>query len=158
MHILFCKLITGFFYLGDSTVGKSAVCQVFHSDGSHFPKNYSMTTGVELLVKHVNIPDTKDCVELYLHDSAGKEVFYDLVQQFWDQPSVIMVVYDCTNEMSFSSCSKWIERIRSQKPEVKTPGVLVANKVDLEERRMVSKKAGQELASTHDLKYFECSA
>ena len=27
---------------GDSTVGKSAVAQVFHSDGTHFPKNYNM--------------------------------------------------------------------------------------------------------------------
>ena len=28
--------------IGDASVGKSAITQVFHSDGSHFPKNYSM--------------------------------------------------------------------------------------------------------------------
>jgi len=27
---------------GDSSVGKSAITQVFHSDGSHFPKAYVM--------------------------------------------------------------------------------------------------------------------
>lgn len=27
---------------GDATVGKSSLCQGFHSDGSHFLKNYSM--------------------------------------------------------------------------------------------------------------------
>ena len=30
------------FVLGDSTVGKSALTQAFHSDGSHFPKPYVM--------------------------------------------------------------------------------------------------------------------
>ena len=27
---------------GDAGVGKSSICQVFHSDSAHFPKNYSM--------------------------------------------------------------------------------------------------------------------
>jgi len=27
---------------GDATVGKSAITQVFHSDNSQFPKNYTM--------------------------------------------------------------------------------------------------------------------
>jgi len=27
---------------GDATVGKSAIMQVFHSDNSQFPKNYTM--------------------------------------------------------------------------------------------------------------------
>ncbi|VDI27157.1 intraflagellar transport protein 27 homolog [Mytilus galloprovincialis] len=144
--------------VGDSSVGKSSICQVFHSDGSHFPKNYTVTTGVELMVKHVNIPDTKDTVELFMNDSAGKEIFSDLVQKFWDHPNVIMVVYDVTSETSFSSCAKWLERVRSQKPDVHLPGVLVANKIDLDQRRLISPKAGQEFANSNGLKYFECSA
>ncbi|KAK3091502.1 hypothetical protein FSP39_020289 [Pinctada imbricata] len=144
--------------VGDSTVGKSSICQVFHSDNSHFSKNYTMTTGVELLVKLVNIPDSKDKVELYMFDSAGKEIFSELVQKFWEQPSVVMVVYDVTSEVSFSSCAKWLERVRCQKPETKLPGVVVANKTDLDERRIISPKAGMEFAESNGLKYFECSA
>lgn len=33
-----------------------------------------------------------------------------------------MVVYDVTSETSFSSCAKWLERVKSQKPEVQIPG------------------------------------
>ena len=29
-------------YTGDSCVGKSAIVQSFHSDGTHYPKNYTM--------------------------------------------------------------------------------------------------------------------
>ncbi|KAL4240469.1 Intraflagellar transport protein 27 [Mactra antiquata] len=107
--------------VGDSTCGKSSVCQVFHSDNSFFPKNYTMTTGVELLVKQVNIPDTKDSVELYLYDAAGKELFSDYVSKFFDHPSLIAVVYDCTSESSFSSCEKWIQRVRHESPDFHIP-------------------------------------
>lgn len=37
-------------------------------------------------------------------------------------------------------------------------GVLVANKIDLDERRVISPKAGMEFAESNGLKYFECSA
>ncbi|GFO28636.1 intraflagellar transport protein 27 homolog [Plakobranchus ocellatus] len=152
--ILRCKCVI----VGDAAAGKSSIAQVFHSDGSHFPKNYAMTQGVEVLVKPVNIPETSDSVEMYLYDSAGKEIFSDLVRRFWDHPAVVMVVYDCTSETSFSSCKKWLERIRSQCPDIQVPGALVANKTDLDQRRVISPKVGKELALSNKLEYFECSA
>lgn len=42
----------------------------------------------------------------------------------WDHPNVVMVIYDVTSETSFSSCAKWLERVRSQKPDVHLPGKL----------------------------------
>jgi len=38
---------------------------------------------------------------------------------------MVMVVYDVTNETSFSSCEKWLEHVRAQKPGVKLPGWFV---------------------------------
>jgi len=37
-------------------------------------------------------------------------------------------------------------------------GVLVANKIDLDERRVITTAAGKELAQSKGLAYFECSA
>ena len=34
----------------------------------------------------------------------------------WDQPSMVIIVYDVTSETSFSSCEKWLERVKSKKP------------------------------------------
>ncbi|XP_076460416.1 intraflagellar transport protein 27 homolog [Babylonia areolata] len=143
---------------GDAGVGKSSICQVFHSDSAQFPKNYTMTMGVEVLVKPVNIPDSRDQVEMYLFDSAGKEVFSESLPTFWDQPAVVMVVYDVTDETSFSSCAKWLERVRAVTPKCTMPGVLVANKTDLDQRRVISPKEGKDLAMSSGLEYFECSA
>ena len=40
----------------------------------------------------------------------------------WDQPALVVVVYDVTDETSFSSCVKWLERVRTQAPNVNIPG------------------------------------
>ncbi|CAD5118783.1 DgyrCDS7462 [Dimorphilus gyrociliatus] len=144
--------------VGDSTVGKSAITQVFHSDGTHFPKTYSMTTNIELVTKPVQIPESHDQVEMFLFDNAGKEVFCDQVMKHWSNPSLLMLVYDVTSETSFSSCSKWLSRVQSIKSHGTVPGVLVANKVDLTERRIISTKEGEEFANNNKLDYFEVSA
>lgn len=53
--VLRCKVAV----LGDSRVGKSALCAMFkrHVNKS-YPKNYIMTTGVDFTVKKVPIKDT----------------------------------------------------------------------------------------------------
>lgn len=145
-------------FAGDPCVGKSALTQTFHSDGTHFPKNYTMTAGVEVCIKSVNIPETSDSVELYIYDSAGKEMFADIVQQHWTQPNMFLVGYDVTNEQSFNACNKWYERCRAKKPNQSLPGALVAIKTDLKQRRLISTKQGRDLAISKGLEYFECSA
>lgn len=40
----------------------------------------------------------------------------------WESPDVLCLVYDVTNEQSFSSCSKWLEKARAQVPGTSLPG------------------------------------
>ncbi|XP_075429939.1 intraflagellar transport protein 27 homolog [Ascaphus truei] len=81
------KLAAKCIVAGDATVGKSSLVQLFRSDGSHFQKNYSMTAGVEVSVKTVQIPDTGDSVELFLCDSPGKELFYEMAEKLVSLPA-----------------------------------------------------------------------
>ena len=78
------------------------------------------------------------CQELYIYDSAGKEVFADHIPEYvstkqthkhthraththqWENPGVVLVAYDVTMEQSLDSCIKWLERVRAQKPAVET--------------------------------------
>ncbi|XP_036924025.1 intraflagellar transport protein 27 homolog isoform X3 [Sturnira hondurensis] len=90
------KLAAKCILAGDPAVGKTALAQTFRSDGAHFQKNYTLTTGVDLVVKTVPVPDTGDSV--------------------WESPNVLCLVYDVTNEQSFSSCSKWLEKVQLQVP------------------------------------------
>ncbi|XP_061227740.1 intraflagellar transport protein 27 homolog isoform X1 [Neopsephotus bourkii] len=150
--ISFAPLLTG-----DPTVGKSALVQMFRTDGAHFQKNYTLTTGIELLVKAVSIPETSDSVEFFIFDSAGKDLFSEVLEKLWEQPNVLCLVYDITNEQSFNNCAKWLEKLKAQAAGMHIPGVLVGNKTDLVDRRVVEQKQAQEWAEKHGLEYCEMS-
>ncbi|XP_019717845.1 intraflagellar transport protein 27 homolog isoform X1 [Hippocampus comes] len=144
--------------VGDPAVGKSALSQMFHSDGTLFQKNYSMTTGVELLIKSVNIPESGDSVELYIIDSAGKESLVEANEKMWGVPSLLCLVFDLASERSFGSCARWMERVRTHCKGLQVPGVLVGNKCDLSARREVPTSVAQEWAQSQGLEYHETSA
>ncbi|KAM9857137.1 intraflagellar transport protein 27 homolog [Aulostomus maculatus] len=144
--------------VGDAAVGKTALSHMFHSDGTLFQKNYSMTTGVELLTKCVNIPESSDSVELYIIDTAGKETLVEACEKMWGEPSLLCLVFDLTSEQSFSSCSPWMDRVHAHCRGLHVPGVLVGNKSDLSSRREVQGCVAQEWAQSQGLEYHETSA
>ncbi|XP_011819694.1 PREDICTED: intraflagellar transport protein 27 homolog isoform X1 [Colobus angolensis palliatus] len=142
---------------GDPAVGKTALAQIFRSDGAHFQKSYTLTTGVDLVVKTVPVPDTGDSVELFIFDSAGKELFSEMLDKLWESPNVLCLVYDVTSEQSFNNCSKWLEKARAQAPGICLPGVLVGNKTDLVGRRAVDSAEARAWALGQGLECFETS-
>ncbi|KAM9388698.1 intraflagellar transport protein 27 homolog isoform 1-T1 [Phaethornis superciliosus] len=164
------KLAAKCLLAGDAAVGKSALAQMFRNDGAHFQKNYTLTTGIELLVKAVSVPETSDshfswqepsfCFrfqEFFIFDCAGKDLFSEMLEKLWEQPNVLCLVYDVTNEQSFKNCAKWLEKLKAQAVGLHIPGVLVGNKTDLVGRRVVEQKQAQEWAEKHGLEYCEMS-
>ncbi|KAJ3136150.1 Intraflagellar transport protein 27 [Irineochytrium annulatum] len=145
--------------LGSAGVGKSALAQVFHSDGTQYPKNYSMTVHPEITVKIVNIPDTNACVELFIHDIPGHENFSEYVPKHCEEANSFMLVYDVSNAESFQALTTWLQVAKKSKIGKGTHGVVVANKCDLPPgRRQVSTHQGEEFAKANKLTYFETSA
>ncbi|XP_057698410.1 intraflagellar transport protein 27 homolog isoform X1 [Corythoichthys intestinalis] len=116
------------------------------------------TTGVELLIKSVNIPESSDSVELYIIDSAGKESLVEAIEKMWGEPSLVCLVFDLTSERSFGNCSRWMDRVRAHCRGLQVPGVLVGNKCDLSARREVQTTIAQEWAQSEGLEYHETSA
>uniref|UniRef100_A0A1I8HNN7 P-loop containing nucleoside triphosphate hydrolase protein n=1 Tax=Macrostomum lignano TaxID=282301 RepID=A0A1I8HNN7_9PLAT len=119
--------------LGDAAAGKSALVQTFHSDGQHFPKNYNMTLGVELLVKAVTPPAAAPLssrvteqhqlqmqlqqqqqvqVELHIYDCAGQEAYADVVEGHAEGPDLCVLTYDVTSEASFEKCRHWLGKLQ----------------------------------------------
>lgn len=68
-----------------------------------------------------------------------------------------MLVYDVTDEKSFRNIPKWIRKTEQlSSPTVQK--LLVANKCDLIERRLITKERGELLAKHLDIRYKEISA
>eukprot|EP00899_Mesostigma_viride_P016656 jgi/Mesvir1/24992/Mv16950-RA.1 len=152
--VLRCKVAL----IGDPAVGKSALANMFQSKGTNFLKNYRMTAGVEVVVCPVPIPDTSAVVELFLFDTGGQDIFNDMTSKYWEGINTFILCYDATNMKSFDSCEKWFTLVQKLRPDKPIPGILVANKIDLQERISVDVHMAASYAEGHGMKFFACSA
>eukprot|EP01028_Stygiella_incarcerata_P013982 TRINITY_DN877_c0_g1_i5.p1 TRINITY_DN877_c0_g1~~TRINITY_DN877_c0_g1_i5.p1 ORF type:complete len:186 (+),score=46.94 TRINITY_DN877_c0_g1_i5:202-759(+) len=153
MLVLRCKTIV----IGEPCVGKTALVQMFESGGNKYPKNYLMTNGVDFVLREVQIPTTTTTVELCIHDIGGQSIFAEQRGAYMKDASFFVLVYDVSNLESFHACSKWLAEVMALREEP-IPGVLVANKIDVEDRIAVRTVQGEEFARQHGLKFFEASA
>ena len=65
-------------------------------------------------------------------------------------------MYDITNRESFDTISNWWDDILNNK-EKDFPVILVGNKCDLENERMVQKEEGENIAKEYNVKFYETS-
>lgn len=144
--------------MGDPAVGKSAITKMFHSGGQTFLKAYNMTCGAEFCKKEVAVAGTNDTVELHIFDTAGQDVFAEMMPSFWEGARGVILVYDVTRRHTVDACLEWYSRLLQTLQVPHIPGVVVANKTDLRERLVVSRQQGQQMAGSLNMQYFETSA
>ncbi|CAM6001740.1 unnamed protein product [Sphagnum balticum] len=70
---------------------------------------------------------------------------------------VALLVYDVTNPQSFQNLQRWVDEIRNNGNE-RIRIVIVANKVDLVDRRVVKREDGLEYATRNGMQFWETSA
>eukprot|EP00906_Rhabdomonas_costata_P034526 RCo048582 len=152
MVLLHCKVVV----VGDAMVGKSAMIQMFSTNGATFARNYLMTLGADYCVKEVPVDDTNTVVEMNIFDLSGQELYSRMLEGYLENTSCFIVVYDVTNKASFDNCTKWMELCRKQRK--KMMGVLVANKADLRDRIAVPSVLGENFAKTNGLEFVMISS
>merc|ERR1712129_256387 len=90
-------------------------------------------------------------------DTAGQERFRSLIPSYIRDSAVAIVVYDITNKTSFLNTHKWIEDVREERGH-DVVIMLVANKIDLNDHRQVTKNEGEEKATQLGVMFMETSA
>ena len=76
--------------VGDSGVGKSSLLK--RAVQNKFDGNYQATIGFEFLLMHFKVNDLK--IKLQIWDTCGQEMYRSLVQGFYRNTSLALVVYD----------------------------------------------------------------
>jgi len=141
--------------LGDSGVGKTSM--FFRWTDNTFTENYFCTIGIDFKIKIVNVRDKIAKIQLW--DTAGQERFRTISGAYFRGAAGIVIVYDITNQESFDNVSSWIDQIYSHAtPQLYQHKILVGNKTDLEDKRVISFKQGLELAESYGMKFIEVSA
>jgi len=85
---------------------------------------------------------------LEILDTAGTEQFTAMRDLYMKNGQGFVLVYSITSQSTFNDLTDLREQILRVKDTDKVPMVLVGNKCDLEDDRMVTKDQGNQLAST----------
>ncbi|RWS25601.1 intraflagellar transport protein 27-like protein [Leptotrombidium deliense] len=154
--VLRCKCVV----IGDTFTGKTSIVKSVIGSANNFSKNYNMTLGVEIASKRFKISNTNDeIVEVFIYDFSGKSVYKDIINKMWtSNVSLIVGVFDVTNEESFSNLQVVLSDLTKQLNPDNTVGIIVGNKCDIAERRCISSKDGHQLSKRFKMCYFDCSA
>ena len=139
--------------IGNAYVGKTLIVQKFIDNS--FSKSTVSTIGVDLQSKIIDINGKK--VKYLIWDTAGEDRMKTMTYSYYRGCHVILVVFDVTDRKSFQNVTTWVECIdKFAKSNVLK--VLVGNKTDLEDKRIVTNEEGKKLAEDNGLKYYEISA
>jgi small GTP-binding protein len=127
--------------LGDAAVGKTSLISQYVE--SSFQEDYKPTLGANIIRKDLNINDTK--VRLIMWDLAGQEK-YNVIRSMYFQGCVgALLVYDITREKTFAAIKdKWLNDFKKY-VEQEGAYILIGNKKDLEDQRMVKTEEGEKL-------------
>ena len=140
--------------IGDSYVGKSSILK--KAVKKTFDENYQNTIGFEFLLMHFCVNGIK--IKLQIWDTCGQEVYRSLVQGFYRNTSLAIIVYDISNKKTFENLDIWLKDLRSQTDQ-ELPIFIAGNKSDKENERQVDYKEAKDFSLSRRIKYFtECSA
>ena len=140
--------------LGDMGVGKSSLLSCF-ADDNH-TTSYISTIGVDFKIRTLNLGDEK-VVKLQIWDIAGQERFRAMACSYYRGVDGIIIVYDITNMESFNNVKIWLNEIDQYLGE-DVNKLLVGNKCDLEEKRVVDTQTAEDFARSVGIPFLETSA
>ena len=139
--------------IGESGVGKTALTQRLVKND--FDNNIPATIGAQYETVVLDIG--KEKVKLALWDTAGQERFRSIAKSYFRGAVGAILVFDITNRHSFDEISNWLNLVQSL-CDSDAAAILLGNKSDLEEHRVVSTDDAEAYCSSHNLIYFETSA
>jgi small GTP-binding protein len=136
--------------VGDTKVGKSCILTRFVQ--GTFDRDMPATIGAAFLAKVVTTGAGP--VRLQLWDTAGQEKFRSLAPMYYRAAAVAVLVYDVTAKQSLNGLEDWAAEIADKAPH-NIRLVVVGNKTDLLDERVVPRAAGEELAKKFQAVFYE---
>jgi len=140
-----CKFVI----CGDSAVGKTALITQYIE--SRFSKENPPTIGADYYIMKVN-----ERFKIFVWVIAGNKLKLFASEYFFSQSVAAMVIFDITNQESFTNIDFWINKIKELCGNI--PFVIIGNKLDKSNERRVKFGEANEKAKKYNVRYIETSA
>jgi len=139
--------------IGDSGVGKSCLLLRFSDDS--FTPSFITTIGIDFKIRTIELEGKR--IKLKIWDTAGQERFRTITTAYYRGAMGILLVYDVTDDKSFANIRNWIRNIEQHASE-NVNKILIGNKCDLVDKKVVDTSRGKALADEFNIKFLETSA
>uniref|UniRef100_A0A7S0L119 Uncharacterized protein n=1 Tax=Coccolithus braarudii TaxID=221442 RepID=A0A7S0L119_9EUKA len=139
--------------IGDSGVGKSCLLLRFSDDS--FTTSFITTIGIDFKIKTIELDGKR--IKLQIWDTAGQERFRTITTAYYRGAMGILLVYDVTDESSFQNIRNWIRNIEQHAAD-NVDKILIGNKCDMVNDKVVDTSKGKALADEYGISFFETSA
>ena len=148
------KYILKILTLGDTMVGKSSIVLRFAED--KFDDNQFATIGIDFKTKYIKIADSS--VKVLIWDTAGQEKFQNIAKQYYKGANGVLLIYDIGSRKSFERIDFWLKELKENNRIDELFICLVGNKIDLEDKRVITTEEGEKYAKDNNILFFEVSA
>ncbi|KAE8623649.1 hypothetical protein XENTR_v10005683 [Xenopus tropicalis] len=117
-----------------------------------FLNDYQNTLGAHLLSKTIQLDNTN--LNLQIWDTGGQERFRTLVSTFYKGSDGCLLVFDVTDEDSFSCLEFWRKDFLDKIPPpiADFPMIVLGNKIDLNDRQVECAKSSNTSSAVADNK------
>ena len=139
--------------IGNQHVGKTTILSRYKYETTD--DSYAPTVGIDFLTKNVFLEDKT--IRLIMWDTAGQERFKSLIPSYLKNANCVILTYDITEKSSFSALGKWLSDVKDNVVEG-TFIILCGNKIDLNNKRVISKEEGEIFAKENNIAFAETSA
>jgi len=136
--------------IGDANVGKTSLLSILNGDS--FAETYE-----DWDMKRTTVPFNGVNRTILLTDTAGQERFRELTSASYKNADAVFIVFSVDDKESYSHVEKWIGEVDRYLPNKAVPRILVANKIDLSDRKITTEEA-EAFAKSKSMKYLETSA
>ena len=145
--LFFCRLLL--------RIGVGKTCLLLRYANESFSPTFITTIGIDFKIKNIILDGKR--IKLQIWDTAGQERFRTITTSYFRGAQGILLVYDVTERQTFLSIRNWVQQIQMH-ADVNVNKILIGNKADLKENRVVSTEEGEALAKEFNIKFFETSA
>ncbi len=142
--------------LGSAAVGKTTLVNQFLKKEDVI--DYRPTLGISISTQQFHVQGFKDdIIKFLVYDLAGQSFFKRVRHEYYKGANCAFIVYDVTRRETFDEAVDfWLED--AQKKLGNVPLVLIGNKIDLEDKREITKEEGLEKANQLKSFFIETSA
>jgi small GTP-binding protein len=117
---------------------------------------YLPTVGMEYYPVTYKLSDG-NVINVHIHDTCGQERFNAITESYYKKGDGILLVFDITSQKSFDKIKDYYVANIREKCKKNIPIILLGNKTDLDDKRVVSQEEAIDLAVNEEFVYKETS-